>query len=88
MRMDSFILHQLRDGKIVEDWVVRDTFGLMVQLGVIPMAGRCKLRQLAEWDSTLNSHLEIETLSVSGDTVLRKVTGTNDWFDASVQAAF
>lgn len=38
VRMDGFILHQLRDGKIVEDWVVRDTFGLMVQLGVIPMA--------------------------------------------------
>lgn len=33
--MIGFILHRLENGKIVEDWVVRDTFGLMMQLGVI-----------------------------------------------------
>ena len=33
----GYITHRLENGKIVEDWVVRDTFGLLVQLGVIPV---------------------------------------------------
>ncbi|OGU13236.1 MAG: hypothetical protein A2076_11120 [Geobacteraceae bacterium GWC2_53_11] len=33
----GYITHRLERGKIVEDWVVRDTFGLLVQLGVIPV---------------------------------------------------
>lgn len=34
--MQGIIIHRLQDGKIIEDWVVRDTLGLMQQLGVIP----------------------------------------------------
>ena len=34
--MQGIVIHHLRDGQIVEDWVVRDTLGLMQQLGVIP----------------------------------------------------
>jgi predicted ester cyclase len=33
------IVHRLQEGKIVEDWAVRDTLGLLQQLGVIPMPG-------------------------------------------------
>ena len=29
-------IHRLAGGKIVEDWTVRDTLGLLQQLGVIP----------------------------------------------------
>jgi steroid delta-isomerase-like uncharacterized protein len=37
--MQGIIIHRIRDGKIAEDWVVRDTLGLMQQLGVIPAPG-------------------------------------------------
>ena len=37
--MQGVIIHRIRDGKIAEDWVVRDTLGLMQQLGVIPAPG-------------------------------------------------
>jgi steroid delta-isomerase-like uncharacterized protein len=36
VRMSGIIIHRIQDGKIIEDWVVRDTLGLMQQLGVIP----------------------------------------------------
>lgn len=35
VKMIGYITHRLEDGKIIEDWVVRDTYGLMIQLGVI-----------------------------------------------------
>ena len=35
VKMLDYITHRLEDGKIIEDWVVRDTYGLMIQLGVI-----------------------------------------------------
>jgi steroid delta-isomerase-like uncharacterized protein len=35
VKMLGYITHRLEYGKIVEDWVVRDTYGLMIQLGVI-----------------------------------------------------
>ena len=35
VKMLGYITHRLEDGKIIEDWVVRDTYGLMIQLGVI-----------------------------------------------------
>ncbi len=35
VKMLRYIMHKLENGKIIEDWVVRDTFGLMIQLGVI-----------------------------------------------------
>ena len=34
--MAGIIIHRIQDGKIIEDWVVRDTLGLLQQLGVIP----------------------------------------------------
>ena len=37
--IQGMIVHRLREGKIVEDWAVRDTLGLLQQLGVIPMPG-------------------------------------------------
>lgn len=37
--MPGMIFHRPRDGKIVEDWVVRDTLGLLQQLGAIPRPG-------------------------------------------------
>ncbi len=38
--MAGIIIHRIQEGKIIEDWVVRDTLGLMQQLGVIPMPGK------------------------------------------------
>ncbi|MBI2258546.1 MAG: ester cyclase [Flavobacteriia bacterium] len=35
VKMLGYITHRLEKGKIIEDWVVRDTYGLMIQLGVI-----------------------------------------------------
>jgi predicted ester cyclase len=35
VRMLGYITHRLENGRIIEDWVVRDTYGLMMQLGVI-----------------------------------------------------
>ena len=29
-------IHRLADGKMVEDWAIRDTLGLLQQLGIIP----------------------------------------------------
>ncbi|MBK6712738.1 MAG: ester cyclase [Chloroflexi bacterium] len=37
--MQGIIIHRLHNGKIIEDWVVRDTLGLMQQLGMIPVPG-------------------------------------------------
>lgn len=37
--VQSIIIHRLRDGKIIEDWMVRDTLGLLQQLGVMPAPG-------------------------------------------------
>lgn len=42
VRIGGMVLHRFRDGLIVEDHVVRDTFGLMVQLGVVPAPGKSK----------------------------------------------
>jgi steroid delta-isomerase-like uncharacterized protein len=39
IKVDGIIIHRLSDGRIVEDVAVRDTFGLMIQLGVIPPPG-------------------------------------------------
>jgi len=33
--MTGYITHRIENSKIIEDWVVRDTYGLMIQLGVI-----------------------------------------------------
>ena len=35
IKMLGYITHRLENGKIIEDWVVRDTYGLMIQLGVL-----------------------------------------------------
>jgi steroid delta-isomerase-like uncharacterized protein len=35
VKIHGIIINRLENKKIVENWVVRDTFGLMVQLGVI-----------------------------------------------------
>lgn len=35
VKMLGYITHRLENEQIVEDWVVRDTYGLMIQLGVI-----------------------------------------------------
>lgn len=37
VKMLGYVTHKLENGKIIEDWVVRDTFGLMIQLGVIQL---------------------------------------------------
>jgi hypothetical protein len=34
-KMLGYSTHRLENGKIIEDWVVRDTYGLMIQLGLI-----------------------------------------------------
>ncbi len=39
VKVDGIVIHRLRDGRIVEDFAVRDTLGLMIQLGVIPPPG-------------------------------------------------
>lgn len=33
--MLGYITHRVENGQIIEDWVVRDTYGLLIQLGVI-----------------------------------------------------
>ncbi|MBL0270183.1 MAG: ester cyclase [Chitinophagaceae bacterium] len=35
VKMLGYITHRIENGQIIEDWVVRDTYGLMMQLGVI-----------------------------------------------------
>ena len=40
--IQGIIIHRLENGRITEDWAVRDTFGLMVQLGAISPAGKSK----------------------------------------------
>jgi len=35
VKMSGYITHRIENGQIIEDWVVRDTYGLMMQLGVI-----------------------------------------------------
>ncbi|MFC2077879.1 ester cyclase [Candidatus Bipolaricaulota bacterium] len=35
----GMILHRLADGKVVESWELSDTYGMLVQLGVIPPPG-------------------------------------------------
>jgi steroid delta-isomerase-like uncharacterized protein len=40
IKMLGYITHRLENGKIIEDWVIRDTYGLMVQLGVIQPGGK------------------------------------------------
>jgi hypothetical protein len=37
--MEGVIIHRLRDGQIVADWAVRDTLGLLRQIGVFPAPG-------------------------------------------------
>jgi predicted ester cyclase len=39
VKVDGIIIHRLHDGLIVEDFAVRDTLGLMVQLGVTAPPG-------------------------------------------------
>lgn len=39
VKVQGIIIHRLQDGRIVEDFAVRDTLGLMIQLGVIPPPG-------------------------------------------------
>ncbi len=45
-------------------------------------SGKAKIRELAEWDSVLNSNLEFEIFDVKGDSVFCKVAEKNDWFKA------
>ncbi len=40
VKMLGYITHRLENGKIIEDWVVRDTYGLMIQLGVLQTGKR------------------------------------------------
>ena len=35
INLEGYVTHRLVDGKIIEDWAVRDTYGLLIQLGVI-----------------------------------------------------
>jgi steroid delta-isomerase-like uncharacterized protein len=37
--VQGIFIHRLAGGKIVEDWAIRDTLGLLQQLGVIPARG-------------------------------------------------
>ena len=38
--MQGIIIHRLSEGQIVEDWVIRDTLGLLQQLGAVPAPGQ------------------------------------------------
>ncbi len=38
--VSGVIIHRLAGGKIVEDWALRDSLGLMRQLGLIPPPGQ------------------------------------------------
>jgi hypothetical protein len=48
--------------------------------GVWEKTGLENVRSLEVWDSTLNSHLKLESIRISGDTVFCKVIENNDWF--------
>lgn len=37
VRVEGFNLHRIADGEIAEEWAVRDTLGLLQQLGVAPV---------------------------------------------------
>ena len=49
-------------------------------IGVWTKSGKEEIRELEEWDRTLNSNLKFETFVVRGDSVLCKVIEKNDWF--------
>jgi steroid delta-isomerase-like uncharacterized protein len=40
VKVEGIIIHRLRGGRIVEDFAVRDSLGLMMQLGVLPPRGK------------------------------------------------
>lgn len=42
-----------------------------------------KMRELAAWDSSLNSNLKIDVINKRRDTLLCRVTETNDWLKAA-----
>ncbi len=46
-------------------------------------SGKDEILTLETWDSTLNSHLKLESISIKGDTIFCKVIENNDWFDAA-----
>lgn len=51
--------------------------------GVWIKKGKEKMRELAEWDSTLNSNLTVQIINANYDTLLCRVIEKNDWFKAA-----
>ncbi len=49
-------------------------------VGAFEKTGKEELRNLAEYDSVVNTHLVFSDLAVSGDTVRCRVKERNDWF--------
>jgi len=53
------------------------------------MAGKEALRGVAEYDSVLNTHMELTDITVSNDTVFCSIRETNDWMNtAGLSSAF
>ena len=50
--------------------------------GVWKKSGLEQMRQLEQWDSTLNSHLEIEVISTNPSGVTCNIEESSDWFKA------
>lgn len=50
--------------------------------GVWIKEGLDQMKSLEKWDSTLNSHLKLESITSSGDTLFCRIIENNDWFGA------
>ena len=60
----------------VDEDVVFDLKGVWVK------EGKAAMKSLEKWDSTLNSNLRLESVSLKADTLFCKVVENNDWFKA------
>ena len=58
----------------VDENIVFDLKGVWVK------EGKAAMKTLEKWDSTLNSNLRLEAVSINADTLFCKVVENNDWF--------
>lgn len=47
------------------------------------LSGKDALREIAEYDSVLNTIMTLSNIRISGDSVLCEITETNDWMNAA-----
>ena len=75
--MEAHNAHDIEQAlSFVDDDIVFDLKGVWVK------EGKAAMKTLEKWDSTLNSNLSLESVSLKADTLFCKVVENNDWFKA------